>query len=569
MFSFSNNNPERSNNEITSKETDEAVSFIPPGKIPVNPSPVNPNLGMSIDEAANVIGENSERISDISNDLLNGNVAGAVSKLKITDAKWLWSQFKGYRSGIKVKVDGRDPDGPASYEYKPTGGGGSSAVNYSRLSAEPEPTEISFSTGIKPNCYVPEVNTYESNYNFPIHVNICTFSFPTASSASDAGTFFQNSVMYDLKNAISKNLTFSPPSALVTYSNLENAIDALCYALQVYYSITALLVYGNTPMNKHDGLLWLRDQIPGSITDSYYQLRRMLMSTPIPRNLNDTIFWLSQVYLSGETPSASVILTVPYGFPNGVPTFTNEINSAVSGLLSYTDTYSLIGRAIPQWYATELKTGSPNFKYDGEYCTAWVNMPYWVTSTGTYVYNNLGPTITSSSSRIYYNSYVENLDGGVFALTSAWDSTNSIYSPSLLVPVRTQVSANNLTNRLSWAGRSVGMIASDTNDSSAFGRDDTYTNSFRFLTAANISVTMGSQRVWGVNVATITNCCFQMMDWLMSWDTVTSRVDKNLQNTGLINYHKQSRAPKSNGNPSKSKKKQYKGSNKNKENKSK
>ena len=124
----------------------------------------------------------------------------------------------------------------------------------------------------------------------------------------------------------------------------------------------------------------------------------------------------------------------------------------------------------------------------------------------------------------------------------------------MIIPIRTSINSDYNTNRISWA-----MVPgvtrfwpSDDGDSLSFARDETTTTSVRFSPAVNSCLQFGTERCWGVNGRTILDCTNQLMDWLLSFETIPYKTDRSLSGgmSGTIPGGYKS-SPKSSGSKSK------------------
>lgn len=390
-----------------------------------------------------------------------------------------------------------------------------------RLSIELPPTEIRIETGIVPTTYSPAYQFGEFGYHAPVHATGVAFTLPSSNSPADDMNklFFYDSVLFDIKNTIQRNITFSPDADLVADDTLRNAFQALASALSMYYSVSRYLVYGSNPMNRNECLLKVRDNITSSVGDKFMRLQRTLQGTPIPPKLNGLMYWLHQFYTTSEAPGSPVIMINPNTTMSaGVPTF-SEIDTAINSLVSFNEVYALIGRAIPSWYATNLLTGNGNVVHDPSFSTMWVNLP--VKQSGSTHSLNY-PVVTNYDSNIYYQSFGDVLDGGVYGLTSMYHNSEAKFI-GLMQPI-TSTFSTNVTNRYSWQTYSNGFVDVYGWDYLQIGRDETYTTGTRYVNDKITAVSFGAERCDGVSYRTVSECTRQLFDWLMSWDTVDSTV---------------------------------------------
>jgi hypothetical protein len=538
-----NDNDNSSNAEppVTS-DTDDSLEFLPP-------------MSPSLASMSNIVNpQNVARAARVANSLRSGDISSAAAEAGISEASDLIRDIQNIAGTVSALKDtikvikGADNSGISgggnNIPGDNQGSVSNSYLNATRLNLDIAPTEVRFNTGIKPDAYSPSYHTAEDNIS-PLHINFGRLELPQlADTTSTVTRFFSSAILFELRNIIQRNITFSPNANLITDAALAGAFNAVLYALTIYYQVTRYIVYGNDPMNQNEGLLFIRSTLNTSAGDSYLTLRRLLQGLPIPPNMNMLAFYINQVYLSSELPGSPAIMFCSHGLVGTTVNWT-AIDTAISGLtgtvpgtspaVNCNDVLALIGRAIPSWYATQLYTGISNPLHDPGFASVWTNAPFSVAAT-TPVINQLGPSVTSGTQDISYNAWTNNLDGAMYALTSTYNTTVSRWQPSLFSPLVVTISGNQ-TSRVSWfrtAGVSQFVNAIE-HDSCAFARDETYTASLRFSNGVNRALNYGAERVYGVNTVSIANTSLKLLDWMFSWNTITTKKDKSLEGNGPLN----------------------------------
>lgn len=549
----------------------EDLGFIPP--LPksnqLNPKS-SPTTGVSVSAADMSSGisefinsdnvNTAKKIFNIVNAVKSGNYAEAARELGGADAAQLvenLGEAVETINVIKTNLKGDSgSDNPPTFGG-PTGPMSSHHDNQTILSLAPHPTEVRLNTGIKPNTFVPEYNRSITGYKSPLHFNILKMAFP-AYSASDAGTFFRDAVMFDLKTRITANITYSPASTLVDPSNLRNALNAIIKALSIYYSVSRLYVYSNVvssnrqiPFNENEGINYLSNlAADGNVVRSFLKLKRLLNSVPIPPNLNSLVFYLHQFYTTSPQPGSPVLAIAPHDFTAGVPNLQTELDLASADIISYSDIYALISRAIPDWRVTPLLSGNGNFLHDTNFTTFWVNCPFDCSGTNGTAYSLKGPSVTSNDTAIRYNTYTNNLDGGIFALTSIYNTTSSTWTPSMFGPLAVPDIDNGTdrSSRLSWftVGSNTGFYNAVYRAGCSITRDDTYT-----ITSMNVGNTVltglaiGAEHCEGVTANVVSESCEKLMDWMLSWGSVPVLENTKLKPSGNDNPYMRGKGNKS------------------------
>jgi hypothetical protein len=507
--------------KLLNTEDSESVEFVPavPPSAKGN-TKTAASLGASL--SSFMTADNAQKAFTMMNALRSGDATGAAKVMAgLENSELIGELLANAISSINVN--------PSKDQAPPKGGGGgggfsNSFANANRLSADMAPTEVRLATGIRPNVYSPDYHTAEVGYAAPLHVSIVNFRFPNVTANNTTAAYVIAAIMPDILNRVQSNVGFTLP-ANFTSSNLVVTLNHLCAALEMYYSISRLLVYGNDPMNKNEALLYMRGQLTSSVTDDFLMLKRVLEGIPIPPNLNTMIFYFSQIYLSSELPGSPAIMTAPHPFTNGNPDWSSlsTIRSNLTNNVS-TTIFSVLGKAFTNWYSVQPLTGISNPLHDPNFNTIWCNLPYDVSRLIAPTSSIKGPPVTTITSEFRYNSWTNNLDGGAYALMSAWKTTTTTgWIPGFIIPNATAVNSNYTTSRISWLDKGSGpsFFESDDTDHSTFSREETYTTSSRFTTPFfETHLAFGSERCFGVSPRSIQDTAIKLADWLMSFDTI-------------------------------------------------
>lgn len=550
---------------------DENLDFLPP--LPPNtPNSFSQNanrLTLEVSDlasSASDIFDTVKKGAEIIEKLRSGDVAGSIKSLEAADAKQLSEALDAARKVINVVKPAfsgnktKGPSGPEVYGGVPS----EYHDNQTLLSMAPHPTEVRLNTGIVPNFIVDDYNRAIAGYKCPLHINLYQVELPS-NTQSTTGAFLSDAVLFDLKTRITANLTYSPASSLVSPTNLRNMLNSVINALANYYSVARYYVYSNMisnsdkergiPFNRNEAIEYLANLASdGDTVRAYLRLRRILKTVPIPPNLNDLIFYLYQIYTSSPEPSSPLLAFMPNQLYNGVPTLASDLNACCVDLLTYTDTFALISRAIPQWRSTPLLTGNGNFLHDYQFTTLWVNAPYHLTGTNGTAYSLLGPSVSSENTTIRYNVYSNNLDGGIFALTALYSTGVSGWLPSLVKPLTGtgKDGLSNISSRFSWfvVGGIYGFYDSMYRAAASLTRDDTYTITSLDTTNTGFGgLALGAEAGDGVTAATVSYASEKLLDWMLSWETVPVLVNSKLQPSELASGGKMTANPRPSSRP--------------------
>jgi len=541
------NNPEGN----ISNQTVEFLPSVPASK----PSAIQPMVGSTpgLGDVAKAL----DATVGIVNDLKSGNIGGAAGKLAgataealagdavsiLNSAKALTEALGVGGGGGSTKIDDINISAP------PPGGGdfgdpsssASSSVN--RLSIAAHPVEIRYRTNIPTDGYTPEWEVSETGYAYPHWANSCLFQLPgnsinsyytsvsanyfvpSAVGGTNIQNFVTNSLFQDLILLIQRNVNFSI-SSLVSSTTLLTAFNALLFVLQIYFAASRYAVTATQPMNKNEAIKALGNSFTATDELNFIQLQRTLSAIPKPPRLVEYTYYLMQLYRTGETPKSPFVSLNPFPINgSGLPDW-GIIPKANQALVDNLSTFSVVGKAVPAWYATGLPTGAAAPLHDPSFLTIFTNSPVgYKNATYDFVY----PVATATSTSWSYNTYTDELDASAYSLASSASlsttTTAALWYPGLLLPVFQPLSTGLLGNRYTWWSSS--YVDCYVNDL-AFMRDDTYTLSSRFNAATNATLPVGTQRVKGVCVDSVSNTAVKLLDHLFDVTSIAVKVEKSI-----------------------------------------
>lgn len=430
-------------------------------------------------------------------------------------------------------------------------------VNYrggeARISFNPSPVRMDIDTGIKPDTYVSDWNSGAATWS-PLHLTCALMQIPD--SGDKVSSFFDKIITFILANSIQGSVPFlaDPTGTILTKSNLRTCLNLVMEALQIYYFYNSILTYTESPANRNDGMFYLRSKITQTDLNNLLSLKRILQGTPIPPNLNDICFWLNQTFSQSEdTPNSALIKVSPVGVTSDtiIPD-SSRLSVLITDLSSATNrsTFTLISRACPTWMYSEIPDVCEVPVYDPNFKTMWSNLPSMTYNMSTYYYR---PSVTSNDGVIQYTTCTNNLDGGVFALTGAYNSVDSKWYPSLMTPLpTTKTSDGYISNRWSYYSSSlINPYQASGGPGLAISRGETVTLNSNITGIAFSTLPHGNQLCEGVSVNTITQSAYQMLEWMLSLNTI-GRIKDN-RDYDLANTNKPAKPYQNKSKKSKSK----------------
>lgn len=418
------------------------------------------------------------------------------------------------------KVTNRGPNNPGN-----GGGGGSSnsqpgkRSNYNSgyaLSKAPNPSTVNLNSNVRPNCYVSDNLDAKEGKCSPLHITTGVLSFPTYVPLQ---TYFDRIISFDIQSKAQSNVGFSLNiSTVFTDVKIREAFNAVLYALQVYYFHMSIDTYHSEPANKNEGMIYLRQQFTPSVLEALSLLGRRLMDTPVPPKLFEFVRYLNGNYFSGVNQGSPLIKICPLPFNQTTGSIIDDtaITAANTGLQNYNEVFALLRRAVPQWTPKVLMDVPVNPAYDGNFTTLFANLPFSTTpaiSTFTKY-----PKVSTEDESISYNSFINELDGVIYACTSV-SLDGSTFTPGLMTPVGSGTTYGN--TRLSFYEASGVKRFYPTRNFSFLNisRSESYKLN-ESGTSFDTPHIFGTDKVLGVNAGTIRQTAENSIDYLMSLDMI-------------------------------------------------
>lgn len=426
---------------------------------------------------------------------------------------------------VRTRFKGKDRDTPSDGgddgggKARPTPGGmsGGGDMVSRQLSLNPRPYAININSGIPHNTSA-KVRLDADLFSCPLHISTCKLQFPTVASDPRFQSWWDINVTNKFQTLAQRRVGFNVNAPVVfSSSRLRNFYTIMTQALMCYYSYMKPLIY--SPVNRNDGVTFWRSKLtPGDI-DLLAQLRDALNVLPIPPFLNAWLFQCYGVYYRQSMNPGSPLWGLhseSLGTASGT-VFEGTDDSSISTNLgnladpSFRDTANMIARVFPSWQDTEKLFVTPTVaEFSPNMNTLWANIPF---------VGGLGyPRVANEQTPIIYNTYADSLDGLVLACTGAFDTTNTRWIPSMMVPV-----ANNCNNgttpvsRLSYSNLSgtAGMQWSGEFTRLSYSRGETYTN---VGSTCHPFDKFGTERAMFVTPASVREVAYMAVDKLVGLD---------------------------------------------------
>lgn len=388
------------------------------------------------------------------------------------------------------------------------------------------PYVFKFNTGIENTLYGKTwLNATEDHS--PLHLTLIDFSFPTNETTQlKLIDFIDGNISKYLRTAVQGAISPSVPADLLTGAAITAGINAICFALNTYFFFKSILAYAQKPENTNEGMLKLADSIDANCIDRLSRLERYLQGTPLPPNLVDFLFYLNTTNCMTELPGAPIIkfVTIPLDY-NGFTTLAlgpNVINDAIANLNANQEFFNLLIRAT-NWVKPDLPGYGPSIQYDPNFATLWRNSPF-CTDFDQY------PSVSDANSdeNITYNSYTNELDGAIQAISCVYDDSTNDWLPGLMKPRPFAYDPNNVnitSNRFSWYSFTNGKNFVDANRNLKLTTTRGETFTFEHPEGMNFIDSIPAQ---GLTVNSITNTSEQLISWLISAHTIGKIDDRRI-----------------------------------------
>lgn len=395
-----------------------------------------------------------------------------------------------------------------------SGSGGTHSSGYA-LSKAPNPRVISLDTGIDPNTYVSDQMSAVENVCAPLHMTSAIIQIPTYTSTLN--TDFVNNTVFKLQTVVQDIISYKLNiSSEFNATQLLTGFNSLLYAFQIFYYYKSILSYRSEPTNQNEGMIYLRQQITAQMIEDLTQLESKLQVMPIPPNMNEFCrYMMGNFYTSAN--QGSTIIKINPSLGSNTQVNASDITNAISALVSSTDIYIQMRKAIPTWRNATLHDVEPVPIFDANFLTIFANLPYKWFGVG----NNFTTTVASEDTNITYNSYTNILDGGAYSCCSIFNSVSTNWFPGLIQPPTGSVGSVAGNTRRSFYSVSGVKQFYATTPYPFLLRARQESNSTNDAYTAVISTHLsGTESCKIVNIGTLTETSLKFFDYLMSWNTI-------------------------------------------------
>lgn len=385
------------------------------------------------------------------------------------------------------------------------------------------PSNISFSTGIKPPTFNPLYNDCDS-HNSSLHMDCLRFSVPSING--DCQTYFDNVIITNLQAKLQSVVKFNINLTDMSVSNLRQYFNALFASLETYYFINSIIQYTNEPTNKNDGMIYLRSLIDADTYNAYSNLESLLRGIPIPPNLLTFVFWAQQNYVMSDMPNLTVHKFCPIlpGRLNatGLAERLNDCIDLFTTNVSIRQVVSIIARCCPSWVSSSavLPQSFSSPAFDLNWKTLWLNNSYKYYSS----YQGgdiLGPVLQDGS--VLYWSNTNDLDGAIYGLLDYYVGSDAQVSGTVQ-PIKSTTSIGD--SRLTFDGS--GFVSSLSNNRYTMYRGSAH---IHIDTGTTIQVhyhtPTGSLRTYDNTAATIAQANKEFFDWVVDINGIKGPNSRN------------------------------------------
>lgn len=429
-------------------------------------------------------------------------------------ARGAWNQLPpGAKQSIKQGIVDYAKSG-ISFTIGESNDGHSSGYS---LSQSPNPRVTKLDTGIKPKTWTSDILDATELECSPLHMSCAKLVIPSV-AGNKLADHFSRDMVPDFQSNVQANVSFNIDLVKFSATNITSTLNAVLYALQIYYHYMSIISYTSSPSNNNEGMTYLRAQITAQMIEDLTRLKRRLNNTPFPPNLLEFVRYFHSNYLTSTNQDSPMIKTYP-GISAASMTNGADIATALTDMSTPTciETLTLLRKAVPHWTMGEMFDVPIDAVYDANYYTIFSNLPFTY-HDGTLVQNV--PSVGTINTTIAYNTFTPNLDGLAFATTSVYNTVTSAWWPGLITVPSGAGSILGNSRRSYYesnGGKNFKTVKGD-----AFlirSRQETYT--LNDASTAVVSTHLsGTDRCMNVNINSLTETANNAIDYLMSWDTI-------------------------------------------------
>jgi len=292
-------------------------------------------------------------------DKVGGTVASATTAVKAVKE---FDEATGISQRIRDRRARRDGD---SGSNKGGGGGGSTNLNssnsggysYDMMCNKPISQKIEISTGVRSGLIV---NPGERNNkkDFSSLYIMCGNMFKEDAIDTAFKDHLEKNIYPAVNREIQYNLNFDYELSLTSFTSW---FYDMTKALEVYYALDSVDVYGKKNENNNPGSRYLHSKISSTVRLKLNELRRVLNNQAIPPRLLQTVRYMYQYYKFSELPGAPLYRLSPgfifsdYASTAGNNAYydglsANMLDDLITKLNSHTQVHNKIFKAMPSWH---------------------------------------------------------------------------------------------------------------------------------------------------------------------------------------------------------------------------
>jgi hypothetical protein len=348
-------------------------------------------------------------------------------------------------TGVSERIKNRKPKGDKG-DGGGNGGGGSKTnlssssggISYDMMCNKPISQKIEIATGVRSGLIVnPGERNNEEDFSSLYIMSGNLFKEDAIDTAFK--DHLEKNIFPDVNREIQYNLNFDYELPLTDFTNW---FYDLTKALEVYYALDSVQVYGMKEENNNPGSRYLLTKINSSIRLKLNELRRVLNYQAIPPRLLQTVRYMYQYYKFSELPGAPLYRLSP-GFifhehaNSGNDAYKHSLSvgmldDLISKLTSHSSVHNKIFKAMPSWHVDGycMPPSCDTAYYDPSFRTFWFNSCLTYKHAENVIYTQSG----GDTSNFRYWLYTNNFDGLFFAMGS-FNKTNETGSrPGLWTP---------------------------------------------------------------------------------------------------------------------------------------
>jgi hypothetical protein len=221
-----------------------------------------------------------------------------------------------------------------------------------------------------------------------------------------------------------------------TYQNFEDYMDTITSALQLYYSVDSILTYYNNNNSSvmNQGLLHIHREFTMDVLSRHHELGKFLESFEMPKNLVYFVRYFYQNFQYGSEPFSPIVRM-------GYKTYfqTHRVENEMLDASVYDNIRFNLGQYCTQTSAELSKArryGRGNglfkgvlpksttvMKLDKQFLTFWHNANVSYLTKDGMQYTR---SVNFTNEKLYYGSYVPDVDGVIYASSSIAEVTKEV-----------------------------------------------------------------------------------------------------------------------------------------------